>query len=182
MGLRAIYQLADQSFNGEDALKLSGGYSNNSNPPKSLPSTMKATNFWIFSLVTLLGMASPAWGQATWLRNKECVRCDLRSLNLSGMDLTGFDLSGANLSGSDLSNAVLLGANLTGANCRRTNFTNAILSKANLSGVDFEDANLNGATLYRAKAKQPFILTNAQLENTQMPGGQIWGKSPTKKP
>jgi hypothetical protein len=182
MGLRAIYQLADRFSNEEDAPKLSGGYSRNSNPPKSPPSTMKAANFWIFPLAALLGVASPAWGQATWLRNKECVRCDLRSLNLSGLDLTGFDLSGANLSGSDLSNTVLLGANLTNANCRRTNFTNAVLSKANLSGVDFEDANLSGATLYRAKAKQPFILTNAQLENTQMPSGQIWGKPPAKKP
>jgi uncharacterized protein YjbI with pentapeptide repeats len=143
---------------------------------------MKATNFWIFPLVTLLGLASPAWGQAAWLRNKECVRCDLRSLNLSGLDLTGFDLSGSDLRGANLSNTVLQGANLTNANCRQADFSNAVLSKANLSGVDFEGANLSGATLYRAKAKQPFILTDAQLENTQMPSGQIWGKPAAKKP
>jgi uncharacterized protein YjbI with pentapeptide repeats len=143
---------------------------------------MKATNFWIFPLAALLAMASPAWGQATWLQNKECVRCDLRSLNLSGMDLTGFNLSGADLRGANLSNAVLLGANLTNANCRGADLTNAVLSRANLSGVDFENANLSGATLYRAKAKQPFILTNTQLDYTQMPSGQIWSKPPAKKP
>jgi uncharacterized protein YjbI with pentapeptide repeats len=146
------------------------------------PRAMKATNFWIFSLAALLGLANPAWGQADWIQSKKCIGCDLRSLNLSGLDLTGFNLTGADLSGADLSNAVLLGANLTNAKCRRTNLTNAVLSKSNLSGADFEGADLSGATLYRAKAKQPFTLTNAQLNNTQMPSGRIWANSLTKKP
>jgi uncharacterized protein YjbI with pentapeptide repeats len=144
---------------------------------------MKATNSWIFSLATLLTTllmsTSPAQGQVAWIQRKECVGCDLRFLNLSGLDLTNFNLRGANLSGSDLSNTILAGADLTNANCRQTNFNNAVLSKANLSGVDFEKANLSGATLYRAKAKQPFNLTNARLENTQMPSGQIWNQRTT---
>jgi hypothetical protein len=146
-------------------------------------SEMKITKFWFFPLTvmtlvlpaTVLGIAPTATAQPVWLQKKECRGCDLRSLNLSSMDLTSFDLSGADLSGADLSNTVLHGANLSNTKCRRTNFTNGILSRADLSGADFEGANLQGATLFRAKARQPFTITGANLTGTQMPKGNVWG-------
>jgi uncharacterized protein YjbI with pentapeptide repeats len=126
---------------------------------------MKITKFWFFPLTvmtlvlpaTVLGIAPTATAQPVWLQKKECRGCD------------------ADLSGADLSNTVLHGANLSNTKCRRTNFTNGILSRADLSGADFEGANLQGATLFRAKARQPFTITGANLTGTQMPKGNVWG-------
>jgi uncharacterized protein YjbI with pentapeptide repeats len=146
---------------------------------------MLLTRVCTWALVTGLigwGAIAPGHSQGNWLQKKACVGCDLRFLNLSGLDLTGFDLRRANLQGADLTNTVLFGANLSQADCRRANLSQAVLSRANLSGANFEGADLTNATLYRAKAQEPFNLTNARLDNTQMPTGQIVGAAPAPKP
>lgn len=79
---------------------------------------------------------------------KQCPRCDLSGVDLSGTDLsfavlTGANLSGANLNGANLSNADLTGANLTKADLSYANLNKAYLTNANLHQSKFIGASLN---------------------------------------
>lgn len=78
---------------------------------------------------------------------KQCAKCDL---------------SGVDLSGADLSFAVLVGANLSGANLKGANLSNADLTGANLTACDLSGANLNQA-----------YLTNANLHQTKFIGASL---------
>ena len=79
-----------------------------SNPKLKLPLKQLALVIPIFLLLT--GGISK---RAFLIRNRECVSCDLRSIDLHGKNLTGFNFAYSNLSKANLSH---------------TNLTKAILS------------------------------------------------------
>lgn len=84
--------------------------------------------------------------------NKECFKCDLSGLDLSGkkfskVDLEGADLSNCNLEKTNFSNSNLKGANFSGANLKGANFKKADLYKAVFTGADLTDAKLTAALI-----------------------------------
>lgn len=108
------------------------------------------TGFWVVlaSLCLTLPVKAENPEHLKQLREtKQCPKCDL----------SGVDLSGANLSF-----AVLTGANLSGANLKGANLKNADLSRANLTKADLSYANLNKA-----------YLTNANLHQTKFIGASL---------
>jgi serine/threonine protein kinase len=103
------------------------------------------------------------------ISTKECIRCDLRNVNLSGMDLSGANLSESNLNGANLSNIVLTHANLSDAMLQEVNLSNSNLSKANLSRSDLTNANLSNSVLNGANLASA-ILQDTNFKNADMTG------------
>lgn len=63
------------------------------------------------------------------LLTKECINCDLRSINLQKAPLMGVNFEGADLRYANFQNAKLAGANFKNAKIRGANFRGANLSK-----------------------------------------------------
>lgn len=83
---------------------------------------------------------------------KECFKCDLSGLDLSGkkfskVDLEGADLSNCNLENTNFSNSNLKGVNFSGANLRDAKFKKADLYKAVFTNADLTGANLTAALI-----------------------------------
>ena len=110
-------------------------------------------------------------------KTKICLRCDLRSANLSQKDLAGAKLIGAylikaNLRGANLANANLAGArlgnaNLREANLRKANLNSSILVRTNLKQADLRGSDLRNARLSRA------ILTQSDLSDANLKGAKL---------
>ena len=122
------------------------------------------------------------------LDTKECVRCNLQNVDLSGMDLSevnleeanlqGANLSDTNLSFANLSSAYLVGANLsnadlTEANLGATNFTVALLSNANLEVTGLQAANFQGADLREANLQGAYLRAPAYLKEANLEGANL---------
>ncbi len=56
------------------------------------------------------------------LETNECVRCDLRGVNLGGADISGADLRSATHRGASLRNTTMTNADLRWASLRHANF------------------------------------------------------------
>jgi uncharacterized protein YjbI with pentapeptide repeats len=106
------------------------------------------------------------------LQRRECLRCDLTNVNLSGMDLQDVNLSGANLSGANFSNSDLSGANFENTLLREVNFSNSQLANANFSNSDLENANFSDAILRNS------ILYGAQYESANFNQADLTGVEP----
>lgn len=96
------------------------------------------------------------------LATKQCQKCDLRGINLSGQNLGGANLTGTNLSGANLSGANLTGTNLSGANLTGANLSGVSMSNTDLSGANLRGASLSGSGWGRIN-----------LRGTTMPDGSI---------
>lgn len=108
---------------------------------------------------------------------KKCVRCDLRSADLTGKDLRAFKLMGAYLIGANLSDANLAGADLRGiwlmrAKLRSANLKGADLRGAHLVGADLTNANLQLTNLKNAKLGRA-ILTGSTLKKAILSGSNL---------
>ena len=110
----------------------------------------------------------------TLLETGQCVRCDLRGVDLKGETLEGVNLEGANLQNADLAGVNLQNSYLVGADLRGVNLT-----KANLSGSRLTGASLGGSKLIGAKLNSTFIqrasLQRADLESANLEGATLEG-------
>jgi len=120
------------------------------------------------------------------LETKECPKCDLSAVNLTGENLIKANLNEANLKKATLLSAKLNLANLSSANLTNANLAGAILAgaslsratlkNANLDWVTFQGANLTstdltGATLKGAKNFKTANMAGAIFCKTTMPDG-----------
>jgi uncharacterized protein YjbI with pentapeptide repeats len=108
------------------------------------------------------------------LKNKVCIRCNLRGADLSKADLEDANLEGANLqdaklSEANLKNSYLIGANLSGAVLTSADLSNARADLASFSGANLEKAKINTASL------QFVDLTGANLSGTRIGGTNLEG-------
>lgn len=125
-------------------------------------------------IVTLAWQFLPVRG--LWLRvTKECVGCDLRTVQLVEADLRQAFLQNANLSGANLSEANLRGANLRGSVLVGSNLSLTNLSMANLQNANLSQADLSGASLINANL-QDVNLAAARMMFTDI-GGASLGKT-----
>jgi serine/threonine protein kinase len=103
---------------------------------------------------------------------KECIRCDLRGVDLSGEYLNGVNLMEANLEGANLKRVKLKDANLKGANLSNTDLSNSDLSNAKLMGADLENADLSKTHFERANLMNA-NLSNANLRDTDFTNANL---------
>lgn len=104
---------------------------------------------------------------------KECFKCDLSGLDLSGkkfkkVDLEGTDFSNCNLEDTNFSYSNLKGVNFSGANLKGANFKKADLYKAVFSGADLTDASLTNALIDDAQLTDAF---GVQVNSVMLNGG-----------
>jgi uncharacterized protein YjbI with pentapeptide repeats len=78
---------------------------------------------------------------------RDCVGCNLESLDLHGQDLRGVRIVGSNLRETNLHGANLRDGNLVGINATSADLSSADLSGSRLVGASLRDAKLNGATI-----------------------------------
>lgn len=136
----------------------------------------------LFSLFLFLAGtgSADAFNKKSIVRLKEtkiCLRCNLRSADLSQKDLAGSKLTGAyliraNLRGANLANANLVGArlvnaNLREANLRKANLSSSLLVRSNLKGADLRGSDLRNARLSRA------VLTQSDMKDANLKGAQL---------
>ncbi len=104
---------------------------------------------------------------------KECFKCDLSGLDLSGkkfskVDLEGSDLSNCNLEKTNFSNSNLKGVNFSGANLKEANFKKADLYKAVFTGADLTGAKLTQALIDDAQITDA---VGIQINSVMLDGG-----------
>lgn len=119
------------------------------------------------------------------IKNAKCPGANLKGANLSeasldGADLSGTDLSGANLKQaqlekSNLSGANLIGADLSSANFNRANLSGATLDKATMLGTNFRGTDMSGAKLRSLPRVLSLGFNDANLENADFSGSNLWG-------
>jgi uncharacterized protein YjbI with pentapeptide repeats len=78
---------------------------------------------------------------------RDCVGCNLESLDLHGQDLRGVRIVGSNLRETNLRGADLRNGNLVGVNATGADLSSADLSGSKLVGAMLRDAQLHGATV-----------------------------------
>jgi uncharacterized protein YjbI with pentapeptide repeats len=109
------------------------------------------------------GTESPAFERQVL---RDCVGCNLESLDLHGQDLRGVHIVGSNLRETNLHGANLRDGNLVGINA-----TSADLSSADLSGSKLVGAMLRGAQLHGATIGDAVLCNRSDdNENTSQPG------------
>jgi uncharacterized protein YjbI with pentapeptide repeats len=78
---------------------------------------------------------------------RDCVGCNLESLDLHGEDLRGVHIVGSNLREANLHGTNLRDGNLVGINATSADLSNADLSGSKLVGAMLRDVQLHGATI-----------------------------------